>query len=179
MAKQLKREYGGSWFHVMNRGLRGANIFSEKRDYSTFLDILAETSELWGVGVAAYCLVPDRYHLLVQTEMDRLPSCINYIKGRYTRLFNQVHHASGPLFQRRFRSVSVQEGSHLLDLMRFIHRIPLQEGLANETDLYTWSSHKGYVSEAGMWNWLHKDLLLSMLAQDKGQQRTIYRQFVL
>ena len=37
-------------------------------------------------------------------------------------------------------------------------------------DQYQWSSHKGYVSKAKKWNWLHKGFILSMLTSQKSQQ---------
>jgi len=179
MAQLAKTEYQGTWFHVMTRGIRGESIFSEKRDYNVFLDVLAETSPLWNAGVAAYCLLPNRYHLLIQTERDNLSKCMGYIKGRYTGVFNVLHRNSGSLFQRGYRSIPVEKDSYLLDLMRFIHRIPLQEGIVKKLDVYEWSSHRAYVTETPKLNWLHKDAILSMLTQDKRQQPRLYKQFVV
>ena len=53
MLRPLRIEFPGAWYHVMNRGRRSEAIFSEKADYSKFLDLLMEISEMcvrWGVG---------------------------------------------------------------------------------------------------------------------------------
>ncbi len=42
---------------------------------------------------------------------------------------------------------------------------------------YEWSSHRGYLSKSKKWDWLHKDFILSMLSEDKRQQRRLYREF--
>ncbi len=55
----LRIEYAGVWYHVMNRGRRAENIFLAKEDYHRFLELLKESSELWNVGIAAYCLMPN------------------------------------------------------------------------------------------------------------------------
>ena len=43
---------------------------------------------------------------------------------------------------------------------------------------YTWSSHKGYLSTAKNWDWLHKKYILSFFAKDKTESIRIYRRFV-
>jgi len=40
MVRPLRIEYPGAWYHVMNRGRRGEQIFLEERDYKTFLELL-------------------------------------------------------------------------------------------------------------------------------------------
>jgi hypothetical protein len=33
MSRPLRIEYAGAWYHVMNRGRRGEDIYTEKNDY--------------------------------------------------------------------------------------------------------------------------------------------------
>jgi hypothetical protein len=42
MVRPLRIEYPGAWYHVMNRGRRGEQIFLEQRDYKPFLELLME-----------------------------------------------------------------------------------------------------------------------------------------
>lgn len=43
----------------MNRGRRGEDIFSDEKDYVMFTELLKETSEMWTIRVASYCLMPN------------------------------------------------------------------------------------------------------------------------
>ncbi len=43
MVRPLRIEYPGAWYHVMNSGRRGEQIFLEERDYKTFLELLMES----------------------------------------------------------------------------------------------------------------------------------------
>ena len=61
MVRPLRIEYPGAWYHVMNRGRRGEQIFLEERDYKTFLELLMESVELWNLRIAAYCHMPNHY----------------------------------------------------------------------------------------------------------------------
>ncbi len=67
MARPLRIEYPGAYYHVMNRGLAHTNIFLNDKDRERFLVLIGETCQLWGLEVYAYCLMGNHYHLLVQT----------------------------------------------------------------------------------------------------------------
>jgi hypothetical protein len=65
-----------------------------------------------------------------------------------------------------------------MQLVRYIHRNPLEAGLVKRLDRYAWSSHKGYISTAKKWSWLYKEFVLQMLAEQVSSQIRIYRQFM-
>jgi len=46
MSRPLGIEYSGAWYHVMNCERRSESIFSDKKDYLIFIDLLIETSEM-------------------------------------------------------------------------------------------------------------------------------------
>lgn len=79
----------------------------------------------------------------------------------------------------RYKSILVDADTYLLQLVRYIHRNPLETGLVKELNRHIWSSHQGYLSDAKKWNWLHKDFILSVLTKDKKQQREVYRKFIV
>jgi putative transposase len=162
----------------MNRGRRGEPVFQSRLDYSSFVDLLKETSEAWNVRVAAYCLIPNHYHLLLQTPEANISRCMRHIDGVYTQRFNRKHGHDGPLFRGRYKAIIVDADTYLLELVRYIHRNPVRAGLTKRLDAYPWSSHKGYLSRAKRWEWLHKDYVLAMLATRKADRLRLYREFV-
>ena len=84
MARPLRIEYPDAWYHVMNRGRRGENIFSDEHDYTMFTDLLRETSEIWKVRIAAYCLMPTHYHILLQTPDANISRSMRHLnKEKY------------------------------------------------------------------------------------------------
>ena len=162
----------------MNRGRRGDPIFADRRDYERFIEILKETAETWNLRITAFCLLPNHYHLLVQTPDGNLSRCMRHIDGVYTQRFNRVHHCDGPLFRGRYKAILLDAESYLLQLVRYIHRNPLTAGLTERFESYDWSSHRGYISTAKKWNWLHKNDVLSMLSEREADRQKRYRQFV-
>jgi putative transposase len=163
MARPLRIEYPGAWYHVMNRGRRSESIFSDKHDYLMFLDLLIEISEMWNVNVAAYCLMTNHYHVLLQTPDGNISRCMRHLNSVYTQRYNRRHGFDGQLFRGRYKSILVGDDSHLLQLVRYIHKNPVKAGIVEDMPDYEWSSYKGYLSYAKKWKWLHKDYIFSMI----------------
>jgi REP-associated tyrosine transposase len=91
MSRSLRIEYPNAWYHVMNRGSRREKIYKDREDYSRFVEILKDTTGLWKLRLAAYCLMPNHYHLLVQTPGANLSRCLLHIDGVYTQRVNRFH----------------------------------------------------------------------------------------
>ena len=178
MSRPLRIEYSGAWYHVMNRGRRGEDIFSDREDYQLFLALLQETSEMFDVKISAYCLMPNHYHLLIQTPAANLSRAMRHINGVYTQRYNRRKNIDGQLFRGRYKCVLVEEDSHLLEVLRYIHRNPLRANLCQFAGDYPWSSHPGYLSGAKKWRWLHKEFLLGMFSKQQNQARAQYKKFV-
>jgi putative transposase len=115
---------------------------------------------------------------LIQTPGGNLARCMRHLNGIYTQRFNRAHHCDGQLFRGRYKSILVDADSYLLELVRYIHRNPLEAGLAKELNTYAWSSHKGYVSNAKKWNWLDKAFILSLFARDRKEGVKKYKKFI-
>ena len=149
-----------------------------KEDYLSFIGLLLETGDMWNLRVGAYCLMPNHYHLLIQTPNANLSRCMRHINGVYTQRYNRNHLLDGQLFRGRYKAILVEGDSYLLELLRYIHRNPLEAGLIEVLDKYPWSSHQGYLSGAKKWNWLYKDFLLSLFSTEKAVSRKMYRDFI-
>lgn len=178
MSRPIRIAFPGAWYHVMNRGRRSENIYLDKLDYKAFVELLQETSDAWNIRIAAYCLMPNHYHMLVNTPEGNISRAMRHINGVYTQRFNRRHHLDGQLFRGRYKSIIVNGDSYLLELVRYIHRNPLKAGIVDDLKAYLWSSHKAYLSVAQKWDWLHKGFILDMLTDDKKSQVREYRSFV-
>jgi REP element-mobilizing transposase RayT len=178
MSRPLRIEYPGAWYHVMNRGRRSENIFANSEDFKTFIKLLQESVDLWDIKVSAYCLMSSHYHLLIQTPHGNLSRFMRHLNGIYTQRYNRAHQCDGQLFRGRYKAILVEEDSYLLELVRYIHRNPLQAGLVEDIDQYPWSSHLGYLTVEKEWAWLHKEFVLSMMTTDIRKSPEVYRRFV-
>ena len=143
-----------------------------------FIDLLIEISEMFNVNVAAYCLMTNPYHILLQTPDGNISRCMRHLNSVYTQRYNRNHGFDGQLFRGRYKSILVCEDSHLLQLVRYIHKNPVKAGLAKDISDYEWSSYRGYLSYAGKWNWLYKDYIFSMITPGKGGRLKPFIEFM-
>jgi REP element-mobilizing transposase RayT len=178
MSRPLRIEYPGAWYHVMNRGRRAEAIFSDALDYGMFVEVLKEASALWNIHICAFCLMPNHYHLLVETPEGNISRSMRHINGVYTQRYNRRHGCDGPLLRGRYKSILVGADNYLLQLVRYIHWNPVKAGIAARLKDYPWSSHRGYLSTAKKWDWVYKEFIFSMLSKNKSERVKRYREFV-
>ena len=178
MSRPLRIQYPDAWYHVMNRGRRGEKVFTNKKDYLSFIELLEELTEVFHVNVAAYCLMSNHYHLLVQTPDANISRSIRHLNGVYTQRYNRRHGCDGQLFRGRYKSILVESDSYALELVRYIHRNPMDAGLVDNLQKYQWSTHKIYLSDAKKWKWVYKDYILKLFSKSKPESIRLYKQFV-
>jgi hypothetical protein len=72
----------------------------------------------------------------------------------------------------------VQGDNYLSGLVRYIHRNPLRTGIIDKLEEYPWSSHRGYLSSAKAWEWLNKEVVLSLVLSGTLGRIKAYKQFM-
>jgi putative transposase len=178
MTRPLRIQYPEAWYHVINRGRNHEAIFIDEVDYSAFINLLQEAGTMWKIKIAAYCLMSNHYHLLIQTPQANLDRCMRHINGIYTQRFNRRRKTDGQLFRGRYKAVLVEEDNYLLELVRYIHRNPVRAGIAKLPGNYLWSSHRGYLTDSDNWRWLQKKIIMEILDENKSSQKRSYLNFI-
>ena len=118
MARPLRIEYPGAFYHVMNRGNRGEDIFLTDTDRQVFLDGLADSCETYCIKLFTYVLMTNHFHLFVQTPQANRSEFMRHFLVTCTGRFNRRNGRTGHVFQGRFKSLLVEEDEYLLTLSR-------------------------------------------------------------
>ena len=153
MARPLRIQYPGAWYHVMNRGACRADVFRDRNDRLVFLSLLAEVCRKTGATVHAYCLMGNHFHLLIQTPNANLDEVMRLLSGEYARKFNDKYGKDGGLCRGRYRAILVDSERYLLNVSRYIHRNPAIFQLPDLSD-YRWSSYPAYLGLRPAEDWL-------------------------
>ena len=154
MARQLRVQYPDAIYHVMNRGDRREPIFKDDQDRRCFLETLGQACIETGWQVHAYCLMPNHFHLVVETPNANLVAGMKWFLGTCTSRFNRRHKLFGHWFSGRCKSLIV-DGSgdgYLRTVCDYVHLNPVQAKLPGpEQPLqeYRWSSYPEYLKRAG------------------------------
>ena len=65
MARPLRLEGAGYWFHVTGRGNARGRLFLDDDDRQRFVGLLSELEARYGLEVHGYVLMTNQYHLLL------------------------------------------------------------------------------------------------------------------
>jgi REP element-mobilizing transposase RayT len=179
MARALRIEYPGASYHVLNRGVERRTIFGGPRDYEHFLGIIRALYPRYRVVLLAYCLMPNHYHLFLQTPLGRLRRFMQELNGLYGQYFNRRTKRVGPLFQGRYKAVLVENETYGKSLVRYIHMNPVRAGLAEQPEDYRWSSYAAYVGERKEDTFLSTRMVLGQFSRDKAEAARRLREFTL
>lgn len=169
MARPIRVEFEGAVYHVMARGNQRRPIFRDDQDRRQFLDALGEMAERFGVLIHLYCLIPNHYHLAVETPRGNLSRAVGWLQVTYTVRFNRRHRRSGHLFQGRFKAQLVEADEYARALVCYVHLNPVRPRdrekvvpaeRAAELARYPWSSHLDYAGlRAKSPDWLNLEWL--------------------
>lgn len=166
MARKLRVEYPGAMYHVLNRGDRREPIVKDDEDRQRFMAALGEACAKTGWQVHALCLLPNHFHLVVETPQPNLVAGMKWLLGTYTLRFNRRHKLSGHLFGGRYKALIVDgSGSgYLRTVCDYVHLNPARARLLQPDQPlreYRWSSWPAYLkSPAKRPVWLRVDRLL-------------------
>lgn len=178
MARQIRIEYPGAFYHVFSRGNQKQPIFLSDDDRYFFLNCLRKACEKYGVIVHAYCLMVNHFHLILETPSGNLSKLMQFFITKYTVYINKKHKRQGHLFQGRYRAVLVEAVGYAKELSRYIHLNPVRAGLVSCPEDYSWSSFKCYAGAERPEGWLDTSVVLRLFSDDIRTAEKIYQAFV-
>ena len=200
MARPLRIDIEGGWYHVMSRGIERRVIFLDDSFRFHFLDLLGEMSERFVVEVHAYVLMGNHYHLILRTPHANASRAMQWLNMSFSAWSNAKRQRVGHVFQGRFRSTLIDgDGTWLLKASAYLHLNPVRVsslglgktantsesmGLVNPNKdqirerlrvlrEHRWSSYRAYGNYGTVPEWL---VTREILDRAGGQDR--YRRFV-
>lgn len=141
-------------YHLLNRGVARAPIFTNKRSYKRFIETIdfyrfaniplrlsyflvlslddrqrmrsdLEKQNQKLVEILCYCLMPNHFHIVAKQLMDGgISMFIRKTCDSYTKYFNLKNDRVGPLMQGNFKAIRVETDEQLIHLSRYVHINP-------------------------------------------------------
>lgn len=176
MARPLRIEFPGAFYHITSRGNEKREIFRSRADRERFFFYLESAVERYGAVIHSYCLMTNHYHLLLQTPHGNLSEIMRYVNGAYTTYFNIKRKRSGHLFQGRYKSIVLDADEYAIELSRYIHLNPVRAGMVAKPDDHEWSSYRLFTGISSSPGWLKTEFILSQFGTRDPQRQ--YRAFV-
>lgn len=128
MSRPLRLDVENGWYHVISRGLNRQAIYADDGDRKHFLELLEDLGVRYRIGIHAYVLMDNHFHLIVQTPEANLSAAMQWLKTSYSAWFNARHGRSGPVFGGRFKSILVENAAWAGRLSLYVHLNPVRIG---------------------------------------------------
>jgi putative transposase len=153
-------------YHVFNQGNNKQNLFLERNDFITFLNLLRHNIIPYS-DIIAYCLMPNHFHFMIATDercnskikqggliIDPITNGIRKLLSSYSRIYNSKNEKSGSMFRQKTKDKclsGITETRNALDArdyyfscFHYIHQNPLKAGLVKKLEEWEYSSYRDY-----------------------------------
>ncbi len=138
MARRPRRELTDGIYHATARGTGRIRIVADHIDCVAFTALLATVARRWGWVLHAYCLMPNHYHLVVETRVPALSAGMHALNGRHARRYNARQLRVGHLFQERFDTRLIESEEYLADACAYVLNNPVRAGLVDRYEDWPW-----------------------------------------
>ena len=141
MPRTARSIVSGVYYHVINRGNNRATVFSEPREFDSFVDLMRRAQARHYIDVAAVCLMPNHFHLLVRPAAAAdLAAWFHWMLTTHASRHHKKCNSSGRIWTSRFKVFPIQGDRHLLTVARYIERNALRANLVARAEAWPWSS---------------------------------------
>jgi putative transposase len=171
-------EYPGAIHHVTSRGASRTAICHTDADYAALVGSVAAATRIANWRCLAYCVMPNHYHLLIQTPVPTLSVGMHRLNGMYASRYNTTYEHTGHVFQGRFHAELVRSDEHLLEALRYIALNPVRGMLARSPERWRWSSYRATAGWCASPPWVASGQVLGLMGSDLPDSRRRYREFV-
>lgn len=147
MARQLRLEYAGACYHVINRGNYRRDLFAPKGAAEAFERVLLEAAEAYRWRVHAYVIMRNHFHLAVELTEPNLSLGMKWLQGTWAARFNRFRGEAGRPFQGRYKALHVEPGHALAQVCHYLHLNPVKAKVVTAVQLreFRWSSLYWYL----------------------------------
>ena len=141
MPRMPRLQVAGGVYHVCTRAARNGLLYDDDVDFQLFLLHVGQVVKQLRWICRAYCLMPNHYHLQIETPEPDLAVGMHRINGHYATTYNRRHGGQGHVFQSRYRAALIQSEYHFLEVHRYIALNPVRAGLCRRPEDWPWSSY--------------------------------------
>lgn len=182
MPRKPRMDYEGAFHHIFSRGNRRERIFWNEADYAKFEEFMIEAMNWSRIQLYSWCLMPNHFHMLLQSLEANLDEFMRRLLTRYAKYFNWTHKLVGHVFQSRFKSVLCDKETYFMELVRYIHLNPYRTKRKDFATLgsWKWSSHRFYVGQGEMPEGMQQPIqeVLERFDEDRIRAHAAYGQFL-
>lgn len=143
MGRSPRIDVGGEYYHVLNRSNHKLQIFNTPHDYRTFIEILNETAFMFQVQILGFCIMPNHWHIIVQTVADGdLSKFMRRLTNTHVKRYQSEYEivGNGRLYKGRYKSFVINDDLYFYTVLRYVERNALKANLVDKAEEWQWGS---------------------------------------
>jgi len=140
MARALRIEYPGAFYHITARGIERRRIFNFDSDKEKFLYFIKEAHQRFNIIVHAYCLMSNHYHLMISTPDANLDKfmwsfnkCLTDRLRVHSKRINRI--LGGP-----YSWSLIDDQAYRYNVVRYVFQNPVRAGIVRMVESYPFST---------------------------------------
>ncbi|MBE0434026.1 transposase [candidate division WOR-3 bacterium] len=182
MARALRIQFPGAFYHITCRGIEQRSIYLDNGDRLRFLELLTRSLDTYVVVMHAYIMMNNHFHLLVETKKANCSEFMRHFNVSYTGWFNWRHGRRGNLYQGRYNACLIDADRFLLEVSRYIHlnivRVKRWQSSHHgarwrAARSYQWSSLAGYIDRKSAKDYVYYPMILEMVGGRRAYGRYV------
>jgi putative transposase len=143
MPRTRRYIFGGTVYHVLNRGNDRARIFPNDSDCRDFLGLMQAAAARVPMRVVGFDVMPTHVHLILWPRDDEAVSAyMRWLSGTHALQY-RIKRGSvgrGHVYQGRFRCFPVQTEGYYYTCLKYVEANAMRGGLVKRAELWPWSS---------------------------------------
>lgn len=145
--RKVRITHKNALHHVMNKGIKDENIFTDNSFKTYFINLLRKLSKKYGIDLLAYVIMNNHYHLILRNTNNNLSKFMMELNGSYAMYYRMNVGGKGYVFQNRFKSTLIENEKYLIDCLIYLYMNPVRAGYCKNPFEYIYSSLYEIISD--------------------------------
>jgi len=179
VARPLRIEFPGAVYLISDTARVGRSIMESDDARLQFLADLTTVAVNLDWRIYSWCMLPDRYSIVVETPHGDLGTGMRRFISSYTRHMNRQDKRPGRVFRGAYRAVLLEPDAWLLPVCRDVVLQPVASGVVATPEEWPWSSYQATVMSTHVRSApLAAESLLSRFGQTQEEAVAAYADYI-
>lgn len=167
LGRKKRVEYYGAMYHIIQK-----LQLNNEEDKMMILQILGEVNDMAEYNLLSYCILDDRYHIVIKTLNLPVSNIMQRINTRYSKYYSKNYNLKNSPLKGRYKGIIINNGDYLLPIINYVHNKPVYMGMVKDMEEYKWSSD--FLYKINMDSIVDIDFLFNYLSTDREKALTKY-----
>ena len=125
-------------YHVTTRGVDRMRIAHDDFDYAYVHRGIVSACFRFGWIYLAHCVMPNHFHIVVETSVRRLSAGMQWLNFRVARRFNEKYDRVGHFVERRFAARVIERDEYFENAVTYVWINAVRAGIVEDPKGWPW-----------------------------------------